>query len=196
MISPKTENRKLKTIFYPTPAHAGADRLLREYGAAKEERIRAEADLLKEMERLKGLSPFWEDLEEVFRLSLGRENEIYEEIKAFESEFKQDRFSPTGAPPESLKTELPAGHLFYSLEEYVVKPRKVDVLGNLEHYGFEEAIRRTAAVDWDVLNDKEEWPAEALGVIGTRREKRETFSFELREVEDGSGSAESLSGGV
>ncbi|RJR32464.1 MAG: hypothetical protein C4567_18770 [Deltaproteobacteria bacterium] len=177
---PKTANPKPKTFLYPTPAHAEADRLLSEAAAARSARVRAEADLAGELERLKALSPFWESLEAVYLEELKREWEAVARLQAFEGKNKWDLFSPTGAVPESIKTELPGGVLFYSLEEYVVKPRKVDVLANLERYGFEEAIRRTAAVDWDALNDKEEWPDEALGIIGTERKTRETFSFELR----------------
>jgi len=58
----------------------------------------------------------------------------------------------------------------------------VDVLGALERYGFEDAIRRTAAVDWEALNNKEEWPDEVLAILGTRREIKETFAYEVKEV--------------
>ena len=161
------------------PAQAGANRLLWAYAAARQERLNAQAALILEMERLKALSPFWEGLEEAYRLAQEKEDGIFAGITSFEAEFKEDLFAPTGTPPESLKVELPGGDLFYSLEEYVVKRK--GVLALLERYGFEEAIRRTAAVDWDALADKVEWPDEALGLIGTERKKRESFSFEVRE---------------
>lgn len=159
-------------------AQAGANRLLWEYAAARAERVQAEADLAAELERLKKLSPCWEDLEKAFVLALEREGEIIAELKAFEAEFKVDLFAPSGVVPESLKTEMPGGELFYSAEEYVVKRK--GVLANLEKYGFEEAIRRTAAVDWDALADPEEWPKEALAIIGTERKVRESFTFEVK----------------
>lgn len=172
---------------YPlsTPAHAAADQLLRVLETEKENYEESQRLLSAEFERLKKISPFWQGLKSDCHYYDMRMALAEKKLRKFEEEHKEDLFPLTGVPPESLKVELPGGDLFYSLEEYVVKPRKVDVLANLERYGFEEAIRRSAAVDWDALNDKEEWPDEALGIIGTERKKREIFTFELKKKEDG-----------
>jgi phage host-nuclease inhibitor protein Gam len=102
-------------------------------------------------------------------------------IKDMEKDHLALLFGEVGPEPVSCSIDLPNGTLIYDKAEYVVKPRKADVLANLERYGFEEAIRRTAAVDWEVLDDPKEWPGEALAIIGTRREVKETYGFQIKE---------------
>ncbi len=173
----------------PTPAHTEANRLLAEVAAAKSSRLRAEADLAAEEERLKELSPFWESLETAYLEELKRETEAIASLKAFETDNKWELFAPPTLAPHSIKTELPGGDLFYSLEEHVVRPRKVDVLANIEEFaeleiyglgdyqGFARAIKIAKSVDWDLLKT---WPQERLLLVGTEKKPKEVFTFELR----------------
>jgi phage host-nuclease inhibitor protein Gam len=156
---------------YASPAQATADHLLAEIREAEQELERVQLDASA---ALKAAAKAWASRLEYQR---GRVDFLDEKIKALMKEHQADFFAVDGLGSCSL--DLPHGALLYDKTDYVVKPRKVDVLAALSRYGFEEAIRRTAAVDWEALDDKEEWPDAALAIIGTRREIKETFAYEI-----------------
>ena len=136
------------------------------------------------------MSPFWEALEANYLQELAREAEAAARIKAFEAEQKWDLFDPPTTAPHSIKVELPAGELFYSLEAHVIRPKKVNVLAAVEEYaaleilgvgdyqGFAEVVKISKSLNWDAL---QYWPPERLQLVGTDKRAKETYSFELRE---------------
>jgi len=155
-------------------ARGQADRLLAELANAQYAlaRSKAQADL--------ELAQIYQDWEKTLKPLRERVAELDKAVLSLAKEHQADFFAVDGLGSCSL--DLPHGALLYDKTDYVVKPRKVDVLGALERYGFEDAIRRTAAVDWEALNNKEEWPDEVLAILGTRREIKETFAYEVKEV--------------
>jgi phage host-nuclease inhibitor protein Gam len=166
-----------------SPEQARANYLLGEIQDALLIIKHTEADLQGELARLKAASGVWRTLEEIVEQNRQRLVRADQEIKILMKEHQGDFFAVDGLGSCSL--DLPHGALLYDKTDYVVKPRKVDVLAALSRYGFEEAIRRTAAVDWEVLDNKEEWPDEVLAIIGTRREVKETFAYEIKEQGSG-----------
>lgn len=162
-------------IRYASENHAQADRLLSQIREAELELDRLTARLAED------LKAFRITQDTKIEWQKGKVDYLGQQLKELAKEHKADFFPETGLG--SFSVDLPHGALLYAKEDYVVKPRKVDVLANLEKYGFEEAIRRTAAVDWDALANKAEWPDEALAIIGTRRETKETYSYDLTEKE-------------
>lgn len=169
-----------RKITYASPAQAEADRLLAEFRQVKKKVIEAETALAAELKRLQRLSPFWGVLEARLRNAKERLRLADEDLKAQEKKHQAEFFPGEGLGSYSLA--LPAGTLIYDKSDYVVKPRKVNVLANLLKYGFDEALRFSVVVDWDALNDKEEWPDAALALIGTRREVKETYAYEVKEA--------------
>lgn len=162
---------------YASPEREEANKLLAEIGYTQEDLSLSKGDLARELERLKETSPFWPILQDAVTQNEERLQSAIETLYALMKEHQADFFAVDGLGSCSL--DLPHGVLLYAKEDYVVKPRKVDVLANLERYGFEEAIRRTAAVDWEALDNKDEWPDEVLAIIGTRREIKETYAYEV-----------------
>ncbi len=75
------------------------------------------------------------------------------------------------------RVDLDHGSLLYAIEERVKKAR--GVLAKLEEFKFEEAIERSAKVNWDVL---EKWPVEKLILVGTERKRTEEYTYELEEA--------------
>jgi hypothetical protein len=71
--------------------------------------------------------------------------------------------------------ELPHGHLICARRRVVRKSR--GVLALLESLQWEEAIKRTASVRWEVL---EGWPDARLISCGTERVDQETFAYEIK----------------
>jgi hypothetical protein len=71
--------------------------------------------------------------------------------------------------------DLPHGFLLYSRRQVVRKSR--GVLALLESLQWEEAIKRTAKVRWEVLDT---WPDARLISCGTERKDQETFAYELK----------------
>lgn len=71
--------------------------------------------------------------------------------------------------------DLRHGFLLYGRRQVVRKGR--GVLELLENLKWEEAIRRTAAVRWEVL---EGWPETRLIACGTERMDKETFAYEIK----------------
>lgn len=169
-----------KAYKFPTLHHAKADRLLLSVQEAEQELERLETAAAAEM---KIVQQAWAAKIEYQR---GRVDWLDQELKDFEKDQRADLFGDS----TSSRVTLPHGVLLYDKTDYVVKPRKVNVLERLERYGFEEAIKRTAAVNWEALEDKEEWPDEVLAIIGTRRESKETFGYELNEPEPQAGAGE------
>ncbi|MFA6721030.1 MAG: host-nuclease inhibitor Gam family protein [Candidatus Cloacimonadaceae bacterium] len=169
----RTKNEK-----FTTPAHREADRLLAAWDAADRDVRRLEAEANKEMAETLNK---WA---ETIKAAKYKRDALGAAIKDMEKEHHMEYFGETGPAPVSSSVALPHGTLLYDKTEYVVKPRKADVLGNLEKYGFEEAIRRDPAVDWEALNDPEEWPDALLAVIGTRREVKETYGFQIKEPQN------------
>jgi phage host-nuclease inhibitor protein Gam len=165
-----------KKISYASPAHAAADQLLAEW-----DKVDREVKAL-EGEAATALAVVQEEWADKLRPAKERRACLGAALEEIEKEQQAVLFGEVGPPPVSVSLDLPAGTLLYDKTEYVVKPRKVDVLANLERYGFEEAIIRTKATNWEVLANKEEWPDEALAIIGTRREIKETFAYEVKEA--------------
>jgi phage host-nuclease inhibitor protein Gam len=163
---------------FASPAHEEADRLLQEISECKAVLSRTQAKMNRELAEFnerwaQAMAPLTEHL-----------GALEQQLKGLEKEQQAVLFPVEGQGSFSL--DLPQGTLLYDKTDYVVKPRKVDVLANLEKYGFEQVIRRSAAVDWDALNDKEEWPDEVLSFLGTERKVKETFGYDLKEAGDGS----------
>ena len=152
-----------------SPVQAQADLLLADLAEARDALAGSQAQADLELARIH------QDWEKTLKPLRARVAELDQAVLSLMKEHQTDFFAVDGLGSCSL--DLPHGALLYDRTDYVVKPRKVDVLAALERYGFEEAIRRTAAVDWEALNNKEEWPAEALAIIGTRREVKETFAY-------------------
>jgi len=71
--------------------------------------------------------------------------------------------------------DLRHGFLLYGRRRVVRKSR--GVLALLESLHWEEAIRRTAKVRWEVL---EGWPEARLISCGTERVEQETFAYEIK----------------
>jgi phage host-nuclease inhibitor protein Gam len=71
--------------------------------------------------------------------------------------------------------DLRHGWLIYGRRRVVRKAR--GVLALLESLKWEEAIKRTAKVRWEVL---EGWPEARLISCGTERVEQETFAYELK----------------
>jgi hypothetical protein len=71
--------------------------------------------------------------------------------------------------------DLRHGWLIYGKRRVVRKSR--GVLALLESLKWEEAIRRTAKVRWEVLED---WPEARLIAVGTERVDQETFAYEIK----------------
>jgi phage host-nuclease inhibitor protein Gam len=158
-------------LSHASSAQAEADRLLAELANAQYALALSKAQADRE------LSQTYQDWEKTLKPLRERVAELDRAVLSLAKEHQANFFAVDGLGSCSL--DLPHGALLYDKTDYVVKPRKVDVLANLERYGFEEAIRRTAAVDWEVLANKEEWPDEVLAIIGTRREIKETFAYEI-----------------
>ncbi|MCX5888092.1 MAG: host-nuclease inhibitor Gam family protein [Deltaproteobacteria bacterium] len=158
--------------YFASPIQAEADRQLAAIREAQVELDRLQAKLAEELRAFQASQGKidWQQRRVAY---------LDKELKDFMKAHRADLFPEVIL--ESYSLDLPHGALLYAREDYVVKPRKVDVLANLMKYGFEEAIRRTAAVDWDVLEDKNEWPDAALALIGTRRETKETYAYEVKE---------------
>lgn len=168
-----------KKVTYASPAHAEANQLLWEIRDALKIIRHTEEDLAAELARLKASAEGWKTLEGILEDNLQRLQKADQEIKTLMKEHQAVFF--TIADLGSCSLDLPHGALLYAKEDYVVKPRKVDVLAALTRYGFEEGIRRTEAVDWEALENKEEWPNEILAIIGTERKVKETFAYEVEE---------------
>jgi phage host-nuclease inhibitor protein Gam len=71
--------------------------------------------------------------------------------------------------------DLRHGFLLYGRRQVVRKFR--GVLAQLESLKWEEAIKRTAKVRWEVLAD---WPEARLISCGTERMDQETFAYEIK----------------
>ena len=71
--------------------------------------------------------------------------------------------------------DLCHGFLLYGKRQVVRKSR--GVLALLESLKWEEAIKRTAKVRWEVLAD---WPEARLISCGTERMDQETFAYEIK----------------
>ena len=71
--------------------------------------------------------------------------------------------------------DLRHGFLLYGCRQAVRKAR--GVLAILENLKWEEAIRRSAAVRWEVL---ETWPEARLIACGTERMDQKTFAYEIK----------------
>lgn len=172
---------RLKNRF-ASEAHTAADLLLREISYSRENIAQLEKDLEAELDRLKAASPLWQSLKGDLLYHQERLRQQDQELRGLMDK-NQAEFFPLPGPLGSCSVDLPHGTLLYDKTDYVVKPRKVSVLDNLLKYGFMEAVRVNLAVDWDALADKEEWSGEALGIIGTRRETKETYAYDLLDKE-------------
>jgi|GEM_PF-980104 hypothetical protein len=155
---------------YETPIHEAAEQLLAEIAATSgklEEKVALANAALLEVEG------HWGRELALLRERLGK---LAAALKDLEKEHKEVFWPGAGFGSWSIK--LPGGgKLLYSQAEHVVKGRQVLRLAQL--YGFEEVLRRTVAVDWEVLADKQEWPDEALAVLGAHRKTEELFDYEI-----------------
>lgn len=78
------------------------------------------------------------------------------------------------------QVDLVHGILLHGEEFKVHIPR--GAVAAIEAEGWEEALKRTVAVDRGVV---ETWPTERLVVIGAERKQIETYTYELRTEETG-----------
>jgi len=161
-------------INYPTSKHAEADRLLAAVAEAQAEKARIDALVEAEFTKVRGC---WQGQMDAISNRLAY---LGQKIETLEKEHQAVFFDLPGLGSCSL--DLPHGTLLYAKEEYVVKPRKVDVLGNLRVYGLQCGIRKVESVDWDVLAT---WPDERLALAGTERRVKETFGYEVKEQGSG-----------
>lgn len=173
-----TQQARTKNEKYPTPVHQEIDEFLAEFHEADRE--------VKELEdyAAAALAEVQKEWADKILPAKYKRDALGAAVKGMERDHQALLFGEVEPAPVSCSIDLPNGTLIYTKEQYVVKPRKVDVLALAEKYGFEEAIRRTAVMDWEALNDPEEWPDEALAIIGTRREVKETYGFQIKETHD------------
>lgn len=125
----------------------------------KDMEAQAEAELAPVQQKWEArLAPLREQRATVDRLILGL-------VKAARQEF----FAAADL------VDLRHGFLLYGRRQVVRKSR--GVLALLESLQWEEAIKRTAKVRWEVL---EGWPEARLISCGTERMDQETFAYEIK----------------
>jgi len=166
-MTPKTENRKPKTVSYATPAHEQADRLL----AAIRKAIQGlEREQFDAAEAMRNHQLYWGPRLEREK---GRVAYLEEQLKELEKAHRSEFFGDL----ESARAEIPHGVLTFDLSRPVIK-RKTVTPELLEQLGFPEAVRIAKSVNWDEL---ETWPEARLILAGTERKIKETYGFELKE---------------
>lgn len=158
-------------IRYASENHAQADQLLAQIGEAMLELDRLTAKLAGD------LRAFRASQDAKIEWQKGKVDYLGQQLKELMKEHRADFFAITGM--KSCSLDLPHGALLYAKEDYVVKPRKVDVLANLKAQGLQEGIRVVESVDWDVLAT---WPDDKLALAGTERKTKETFAYEVKEA--------------
>lgn len=163
----RTKNEK-----YPSPAHQGVDLLLVEWGQADQEVKQLEAYAAA------ALAEVQQEWAGQIQAAKYKRDALGAAIKDTEKEHHSGLFGDAGPAPVSCSVDLPHGTLLYDKAEYVVKPRKVDVLANLKAQDLQEGIRVEESVDWDILAT---WTDDQLALVGTRCEVKETYGFQIKE---------------
>jgi len=120
-------------------------------------------------------------LAEVTRFYAGQIGDLKQRLKAAEKELiglakknKKELFAGRD------KLELAHGIMLHTVEKRVKRAR--GMLARLEKLGLDEAIKISKSVDWDAL---EKWGDEKLAQVGTCRQKKENFSYELKKEAGG-----------
>ena len=157
-----TEKKKLATEF-----HDQANELLESLADARDTQKKINADL--------------EDCLLGVRLAFAQKVENSEiSIKQLETDIKKlakKQHSELFEAGTSVRTDLPAGALLYSLIEKV-RHAKTITPELLEQLGYEEAVKISKSVDWDAI---EKWPDAKLVEIGTERNAKNNYEYELAE---------------
>lgn len=149
---------------YPTENHEVVDSLMATMGACSRslEKLRAVAE--QETAKVKArFSPMIGQLE-------ARVKELDAAIKKREKRDRAVLFA------DADRVELRHGTLLYSVERKVKKAK--GVLQKLKDLAMKGAVKVAESVDWDEL---EKWPDEKLLMVGTKRQRVETFSYELKD---------------
>ncbi len=163
----------MATVKFLTPAHAEADALLvQKLKADRELQELAEAVA----EAVEEVRQTWTEQLEAGQAAVHAVDLRLQELCR---EHRLDLFGDPGRAAAERKVDLPHGFLALSQTKRLVRPRKANVLAVLERYGFEEAIKRSAAVDWEELD--ENWDDEALTILGLHREVKTTYAYEAHD---------------
>jgi len=167
-----TQQARTKNEKYPTPVHQEIDEFLAEFHEADRE--------VKELEdyAAAALAEVQKEWADKILPAKYKRDALGAAVKGMERDHQALLFGEVEPAPVSCSIDLPNGTLIYTKEQYVVKPRKVDVLANLKAQDLQEGIRVEESVDWDELAT---WTNEQLALVGTRREVKETYGFQIKE---------------
>lgn len=164
-------SRKKPQNLYPVKDLAEANTVLAEIGGIKRQIEQINAELADAVDRLKA------DAEAQIAPLLARMNCMENGLLAFAEYNKAELFQ------DRRSRELTFGLLGYRRSsEIAAKPKHTMamVLGKLEELGFEDAIRVNKSVNKDTLRT---WSDERLDLVGARRVEKDSFWYELKEVE-------------
>jgi len=76
------------------------------------------------------------------------------------------------------RVDLKHGSLLFTIEERVKKLKDTQtMLENLKRCGFRDVIKVVENIDWDKM---ESWPVEKLALVGTKRTRKEIYSWETK----------------
>lgn len=147
----------------PAEIAAAADSILAEMAAISADVAEHEADLAAALERVHTTyAPAIESLKQSLAL---REKALKKHMRKHKAVlFKTD----------DERVSLAHGALIYSKQKIVVKVK--GMLETLQRFALKTAIKEHPTVDWDVI---EKWDDATLEQLGTRREQKERFEFEI-----------------
>lgn len=164
-------SRKKPQNLYPVKDLTEANTVLAEIGALKRQIEQINAGLADDVDRLKA------DAEAKTAPLAARMSCLENGLLAFAEYNKDELFAGRRS------RELTFGTLGYRRSsEIAAQPKHTMamVLGKLEELGFEEAIRINKSVNKDTMRT---WPDERLELVGARRVEKDSFWYELKEVE-------------
>ena len=164
-------SRKKPQNLYPVKDLTEANAVLADIGALKRQIEQINGVLADDVDRLKA------DAEAQIAPLLAKLNCLENGLLAFAEYNKDDLFAGRRS------RELTFGLLGYRRSsEIAAKPKHTlaMVLGKLKELGFDEGIRVNESVNKDTLRT---WPDERLDLVGARRVEKDSFWYELKEVE-------------
>ena len=164
-------SRKKPQNLYPVKDLTEANTVLADIGALKRQIEQINATLADDVDLLKA------DAEARIAPLAARMSLLENGLLAFAEYNKGDLFAGRRS------RELTFGTLGYRRSnEIAAKPKHTMamVLGRLEELGFDEAIRIRKSVDKETMRT---WPDERLDLVGARRVEKDSFWYELKEVE-------------
>lgn len=173
MNPPKTENQNPRRgrRGYISPAHEEADRLLAELGDVRNILAQNEEDMAAELAGYKATSAHWQRLEHILKNNREMEKSLDKALLKFAKKQRDVLFDGGD------KVDLPHGVLLFSVKKWVRKARDVTV-DLLKKLGFLSAVKVVESVNWDEIDA---WPEERLILIGTERETKEIYAYEVKE---------------